>query len=239
MTSQSPGRSGRASRTGRSRPSCGPRSGAATGAPGERLPSHPGDRRDVRRREADRPAHHRPAADRRAADHQARLGHLRPRHPAQLNRLSRGRYGSQRGYHADLAARYRQQLIYVGRAPRRPRSPTRSGFPTGPICLSGGTSCVPRRHRSRSARPGCGRPTRGTSLERLEAFGRPLYQEVEEVTGRRYVTATDQITRPAAHPRGGRAAADPAGHAGAAPAARRVRRRHRPIEVARDLARAR
>src|SRR6185503_14456407 len=32
-----------------------------------------------------------------------------------LNRLSRGRYGAQRGYHADLAARYRQQLLEVGR----------------------------------------------------------------------------------------------------------------------------
>jgi GntR family transcriptional regulator len=36
--------------------------------------------------------------------------------------------------------------------------------------------------------------TAGTSLERMEAFGRPLYQEVEEVTGRRYVSATDQVT---------------------------------------------
>src|SRR5215470_9580388 len=32
-----------------------------------------------------------------------------------LNRLSRGRYGSERGYHADLAARYRQRLLSVGR----------------------------------------------------------------------------------------------------------------------------
>src|SRR5919198_3011769 len=31
-----------------------------------------------------------------------------------LNRLSRGRYGPRRGYHADLAARYRQQLVEVG-----------------------------------------------------------------------------------------------------------------------------
>ena len=31
-------------------------------------------------------------------------------------------------------------------------------------------------------------------LERREAFGRPLYQEVEDVTGRRYAYATDQIT---------------------------------------------
>lgn len=36
--------------------------------------------------------------------------------------------------------------------------------------------------------------TAGTSLERAEAFGRPLYQEAEEVTGRRYVTATDTIS---------------------------------------------
>ena len=28
----------------------------------------------------------------------------------------------------------------------------------------------------------------------MTAFGRPLYQEVEEVTGRRYVTASDQLT---------------------------------------------
>src|ERR671932_546411 len=34
-----------------------------------------------------------------------------------LNRLSRGRYGAHRGYHADLAARYRQQLAGVGREP--------------------------------------------------------------------------------------------------------------------------
>src|SRR4051794_26877476 len=34
-----------------------------------------------------------------------------------LNRLSRGRYGTQRGYHADLAERYRQELTEVGRAP--------------------------------------------------------------------------------------------------------------------------
>src|SRR5437762_11842930 len=33
-----------------------------------------------------------------------------------LNRLSRGRYGTQPGYPADPAARYRQQPIEVGRA---------------------------------------------------------------------------------------------------------------------------
>jgi GntR family transcriptional regulator len=34
----------------------------------------------------------------------------------------------------------------------------------------------------------------GTGLERQQTFGRPLYQEVEEVTGRRYATATDHLT---------------------------------------------
>src|SRR4051812_30789854 len=37
-----------------------------------------------------------------------------------LTRLSRGRYGAHRGYHADLAARYRQQLVGVGREPAPP-----------------------------------------------------------------------------------------------------------------------
>ena len=31
----------------------------------------------------------------------------------------------------------------------------------------------------------------GTDLERMASFGRPLYQEVEEITGRRYVNARD------------------------------------------------
>jgi GntR family transcriptional regulator len=32
-----------------------------------------------------------------------------------------------------------------------------------------------------------------TDLERERGFGRPLYQEVEEVTGRRYAHASDQV----------------------------------------------
>ena len=36
--------------------------------------------------------------------------------------------------------------------------------------------------------------TSGTSLERAEAFGRPLYQEAEEAIGRRYASATDTIS---------------------------------------------
>ncbi len=112
-----------------------------------------------------------------------------------LNRLSRGRYGAQRGYHADLAARYRQQLVEVGRAP----APAEVADAYG---VSAGVELIVRKHlvRTQDAVVEVGaswlKPTDtvGTSLERMEAFGRPLYQEVEEVTGRRYVTATDQVT---------------------------------------------
>lgn len=34
----------------------------------------------------------------------------------------------------------------------------------------------------------------GKSLVELRAFGRPLYREVEESTGRRYVAASDQLS---------------------------------------------
>lgn len=112
-----------------------------------------------------------------------------------LNRLSRGRYGVRRGYHADLAARYRQYLEEVGRAPAPPEVADAFGVPDG-------ADLVVRRHVTRTAdapvevgaswfRVG---DAAGTVLERREAFGRPLYQEVEEVTGRRYVAATDQVT---------------------------------------------
>jgi GntR family transcriptional regulator len=112
-----------------------------------------------------------------------------------LNRLSRGRYGSQRGYHADLAARYRQQLVEVGRA----LAPAEV---TDAYGVAAGVELVVRRHlvRTQDAVVEVGaswlKPTdtAGSGLERVEAFGRPLYQEVEEVTGRRYVSATDQIT---------------------------------------------
>ncbi|GIH14691.1 GntR family transcriptional regulator [Rugosimonospora africana] len=112
-----------------------------------------------------------------------------------LNRLSRGRYGIQRGYHADLAARYRQQLVEVGRSP----APAEIADAFG---VSEGTELVARRHlvRTQDAPVETGaswllpRDTAGTDLERMQAFGRPLYQEVEEVTGRRYATATDQVT---------------------------------------------
>jgi len=112
-----------------------------------------------------------------------------------LNRLSRGRYGAYRGYHADLAARYRQQLVEVGRSPAPPEVADAFG-------VAAGTELVVRRHlvRTQDSPVEVGASwllpadAAGTGLERMEAFGRPLYQEVEELTGRRYVTATDQVT---------------------------------------------
>jgi len=112
-----------------------------------------------------------------------------------LNRLSRGRYGPRRGYHADLAARYRQQLTEVGHAPAPPEVADAFG-------VADGTELVVRRHivSTQDAPVEVGAAwfrvtdAAGTSLERPEAFGRPLYQEVEEETGRRYASAADHLS---------------------------------------------
>jgi GntR family transcriptional regulator len=113
-----------------------------------------------------------------------------------LNRLSRGRYGFRRGYHADLAGRYRQQLIEVGHAPAPAEVADAFGVPDG-------TALVVRRHLVRTdddqpAELGASwfRPADadGTALLELAAYGRPLYQEVEEITGRRYASATDHLS---------------------------------------------
>ena len=112
-----------------------------------------------------------------------------------LNRLSRGRYGVHRGYHADLATRYRQHLADVGRAPAPPEVADAFG-------VRDGTDLVVRRYIVRTddvpVEVGASwfrvDDAGGTSLERREAFGRPLYLEAEEATGRRYVSATDTIS---------------------------------------------
>ncbi|HEX6969725.1 MAG TPA: GntR family transcriptional regulator [Micromonosporaceae bacterium] len=112
-----------------------------------------------------------------------------------LNRLARGRYGSRRGYHADLAARYRQHLLHAGRAPAPPEVADAFGVPDG-------SELVVRRYLVRTddvpVEIGASwfriADAGGTGLEQTVAFGRPLYQEVEEVTGRRYVTAVDQLS---------------------------------------------
>jgi GntR family transcriptional regulator len=112
-----------------------------------------------------------------------------------LNRLARARYGQRRGYHRDLAGRYRQQLGEVGLAP----APAEVAEAFG---VAGGTPLLVRRHlvRAEDAPVEVGaswfRPAEaaGTSLAQPRAFRRPLYQEVEEATGRRYVYATDHLS---------------------------------------------
>jgi GntR family transcriptional regulator len=112
-----------------------------------------------------------------------------------LNRLSRGRYGTHRGYHSDLAARYRQHLTEVGRAVAPPEVADAFGLPDP-------AELVVRRYLVRTQDTAVevgaswllAKDCSGTSLELFESFGRPLYQEVEEVTGRRYTTATDTLS---------------------------------------------
>lgn len=112
-----------------------------------------------------------------------------------LNRLSRGRYGARRGYHADLAARYRQHLIAVTPSPAPPEVCEAFGVDLG-------TTLLVRRHLVRTVdtpvEVGASWFRRsevdGTSIARPDVLDRPLYQEVEAETGRRYTSARDQIT---------------------------------------------
>jgi GntR family transcriptional regulator len=112
-----------------------------------------------------------------------------------LNRLSRGRYGARRGYHSDLAARYRQQLLAVGRSP----APAEVADAFG---VADGTPLVVRRHLvhtdDQPVEVGASwfRPADadGTTLVDHTAYGRPLYQEVEDVTGRVYASAADHLS---------------------------------------------
>ncbi len=91
-----------------------------------------------------------------------------------MNRLSRGRYGAERGYHAELAARYRQHLMQVGVMPCP--ADVAEGFGIDP-----GVPLLVRRHLVRTGdapvevgaswfRPA---DVRGTSIERPDVFDRP------------------------------------------------------------------
>ncbi|HEX6871951.1 MAG TPA: GntR family transcriptional regulator [Micromonosporaceae bacterium] len=116
--------------------------------------------------------------------------------PRRLNRLARGRYGTRRGYHADLGGHYRQHLVDVGHHRAPPEIADAFGVPDG-------TALLVRRHLVRTDE---GQPVEvgaswflpqdadGTSLVEQTGYGRPLYQEVEEATGRRYATATDHLS---------------------------------------------
>lgn len=113
-----------------------------------------------------------------------------------LSRLARSRYGPRRGYHVDLAARYRQLLTEVGVVAAPPEVTEVFGVPAS-------TALLVRRHLVRSDED---QPVElgaswflptdvaGTSIVEATAYGRPLYQEVEEQTGRRYATAEDRLT---------------------------------------------
>jgi GntR family transcriptional regulator len=113
-----------------------------------------------------------------------------------LSRLARARYGPRRGYHVDLAARYRQTLTEVAVVPA-PAEVTEA------FRVPAGTPLLVRRHLVRTEED---QPVEvggswflpadvtGTSIMDSKPYGRPLYQEVEEQTNRRYVTAEDRLT---------------------------------------------
>ncbi|HEX2416661.1 MAG TPA: GntR family transcriptional regulator [Micromonosporaceae bacterium] len=112
-----------------------------------------------------------------------------------LSRLSRGRYGPVRGYHAALPTRYRILVHFAGSEQPPPEVAHAFG-------ISPESTLLVRRHllvdRQQPVEMGASWlvPHRlaDTEVTRPEPLGRPLYQVVEEATGRRYGTATDHIT---------------------------------------------
>jgi GntR family transcriptional regulator len=113
-----------------------------------------------------------------------------------LSRLSRARYGRRRGYHTDLPGGYRQELISVGLEPAPAEVATAFGMPEASVLLV-------RRHIVRTddqapAELGASwfdpAGTAETTLAQPRAAGRPLYQEVEDQTGRHYSRAVDQLS---------------------------------------------
>src|SRR5262249_53570983 len=112
-----------------------------------------------------------------------------------LARLARGRYGVSRGYHVDPGSRYRQQLTLVGRSPAPHEIATAFGVAEGAERLVR-KSLITTPDQVVEMSWSWLRPTEvaGSPLETLAPLTRPLYQEVEEATGRRYVYATDQLS---------------------------------------------
>jgi GntR family transcriptional regulator len=113
-----------------------------------------------------------------------------------LNRLSRGRYGTRRGYHTDLAARYRQRLLAVATRPAPPDVADAFGVRDGTALLCRQYLVVSDEQQpvELGASWFLADEAGSTSLARPEAFGRPLYQEAEDATGRTYVTAADHLS---------------------------------------------
>lgn len=118
-----------------------------------------------------------------------------------LSRLARGRYGVARGYHAALPTRYRERIQSVGL-----RQPTTEVARVFGVPAEG--SLLARRQLLVDGEQPVELSTvwlapselAGTELTEPQNLGRPLYQAVEEATGRRYGTVTDQITARLATP---------------------------------------
>ncbi len=112
-----------------------------------------------------------------------------------MHRLSRARYGTARGYHRDMPARYRQHLTSVGRDAAPEEVATLFGLPAG-------TELLVRRHvlylGDQPAEVGAAwfrpRDVADSPVTQPDPLRGPLYLHVEEATGRRYTRASDHIT---------------------------------------------
>lgn len=117
-----------------------------------------------------------------------------------LAQLARGRYGAARGYHAALPTRYRQR-VYAAALETAPAAVTRAlGVPHGEPVLARRHLLVDGEQPVEHGVTWLAPQLRTSELGTPEPLGRPLYQAVEEATGRRYGTVTDQITARLASP---------------------------------------
>ncbi len=110
-----------------------------------------------------------------------------------LSRLSRGRYGPVRGYHADLPTRYRVQVLFSGLdTPPEEVSRAFSGqkelFVRRYLILDPDTPVEVGANWLLPA------DVAGTALAENLPLRRPLYQEIEEHTGRVYADVEDQLS---------------------------------------------
>lgn len=112
-----------------------------------------------------------------------------------LSRLSRGRYGRVRGYHAALPTRYRVRVYFTGTEQPPPEIARAFGVSPESVLLVRRHLLVDREQPVELGATWLPRQGLGnTDLARAEPLDRPLFQAVEDATGKRYGTATDQIT---------------------------------------------
>ncbi|MGH3712346.1 MAG: GntR family transcriptional regulator [Micromonosporaceae bacterium] len=117
-----------------------------------------------------------------------------------LAQLARGRYGPVRGYHAALPTRYRQRVYAVGPEPPPAVVGRAFGVPAEGVLLARRHLLLDGEQPVELGVSWLSQQDGDAPLGRPEPLGRPLYQEVEEVTGRRYGTVTDQVTARLASP---------------------------------------